>query len=147
MADHNGGNDGWREDLRRARKRLKLTQTELAERTGISAHTIRAYEGGKRRPSRAQLEKVFATLKVPNADANRIREGAGYAPVRSMFLAEYDRGYFYNADELQGTVETVPWPEFVLNDPLERHNLAGREEHKQTLAALRTRWRQMRRRQ
>ena len=118
MVDDNGA-DRWRRELRDARTRLKLTQNELADRAGISTHTVRAYERGTRRPSRTQLEKVFAVLKVPNADANSIREGAGYAPVRSLFKAEYDRGYFYTADELQTTVETVPWPEFVVNDPLE----------------------------
>ena len=117
IRDENGGD--WRAELREARRALGLTQQQLAERAGISLHTVRAYERGARRPPREQLEKVFAALKVPNAQANAIREHAGYAPVRSLFTAEFEHGYFYAADELPAAVEGVPWPEFVVKDTLE----------------------------
>jgi transcriptional regulator with XRE-family HTH domain len=109
----------WRRLLKQARLQLRVTQAQLARSTGTSYEAIRAYEGGKRRPSPARLEAMIEALKIPNADANRIREAAGFAPVHDIRTGPLERNRFYHRDELDAVVETVPWPEFVVNDPVE----------------------------
>lgn len=113
------GNGDWRLRLKQARLQLRVTQAELARSTGTSYEAIRAYEGGKRRPSAARLEALIEALKIPNADANRIRESAGFAPVHDIRTGPLERNRFYQRDEFDAVVETVPWPEFVVNDPVE----------------------------
>ncbi len=44
--------------LREARERAGLTQTELAERSGVAQSTISAYESGKRDPGWRLLSKL-----------------------------------------------------------------------------------------
>lgn len=48
------------ERLKTERKRLRLTQREMAERSGSSEPSQRRYEGGDRRPDAEYLEKVAA---------------------------------------------------------------------------------------
>jgi transcriptional regulator with XRE-family HTH domain len=109
----------WRSVLREARTRVGITQAELGKQSGVSGETIRGYEMRRTRPSRDRIEALIAALKMPNAEANKMRESAGYAPRRTIFDGEYDRHFHYTLDELASAVETVPWPEFVVNDALE----------------------------
>ena len=51
----------WMKQLRAA---LDLTQERLAAEVGCSAHTIRTFESGARRPSREMAERLAATLRV-----------------------------------------------------------------------------------
>lgn len=59
----NGGNIG--ERLRAARKEMGLTQTELAERLGISFVGVSQWESGKRNPKKETLVRLAAILDVP----------------------------------------------------------------------------------
>jgi transcriptional regulator with XRE-family HTH domain len=97
-----GEDERWRSELRDARKRLGVTQRALAAQTGISFEAIRGYESGRRRAPRDRLDQLIEALKIPNADANAIRESAGYAPVNFLFAGE-----------------DTPWPQFVVNDAFE----------------------------
>lgn len=54
--------------IRRARRRLGLSQEELAEASGVSAATIVQVELGNRRPQGRTLRKLAATLGVEVAD-------------------------------------------------------------------------------
>lgn len=47
------------------RKKANLSQTELAEKSGISLSTISNYEVGRTTPSRAKLQKIADALDVP----------------------------------------------------------------------------------
>jgi predicted ATPase/DNA-binding NarL/FixJ family response regulator/transcriptional regulator with XRE-family HTH domain len=54
--------DRW---LKRLRADLDVTQDVLAERVGCSTETIRAFESGRRRPSRAMAERLADVLQLP----------------------------------------------------------------------------------
>jgi predicted ATPase/DNA-binding XRE family transcriptional regulator len=53
---------GW---LRQARVALDLTQEALAEAVGCSEQTVRAFESGRRRPSREMAARLAAILRLP----------------------------------------------------------------------------------
>lgn len=105
--------------LRAARKALGLDHAALAKAAGISAETVRSYEGGRRKPTRPQLEKIVHALRIPADDANVLREALGYAPLRSLFTAEFERGYFFTREDIGAHLAEQPWPEFVLGDVME----------------------------
>jgi len=107
----------WRKMLVRARKRLGVSRERLAQLAGISASTIRGYEIGRRHPKQESLEAILDALKLERTESNPIREGAGFAAVRSLYDDRAD--YYFTLDELQTEVEKVPWPEFVVNDAVE----------------------------
>lgn len=50
------------------RKRLDLTQIELADAIGCSRTAIQKFESGKRRPSKAMAERMAAILQVPEGE-------------------------------------------------------------------------------
>lgn len=52
-------------NLRAARKRLGLTQEEVAERSGVQAGEVSRIERGKRDPQVSTLEKLAEALEVP----------------------------------------------------------------------------------
>ena len=52
-------------NLRAARKRLGLTQEEVAERSGVQAGEVSRIERGKRDPQVSTLEKLAKALEVP----------------------------------------------------------------------------------
>ena len=64
--------------LKRRRKRLDLTQEQLAQRANCSVFAIRKIESGERRPSR-QLARILAqSLEIPSEDqANFIKVSRG----------------------------------------------------------------------
>lgn len=51
--------------IRELRKARKLSQSELAESTGLSNNFIALLEQGKRSPSLETLEKIASALKSP----------------------------------------------------------------------------------
>jgi transcriptional regulator with XRE-family HTH domain len=53
------------ENLRAARKRLKLTQEEVAERSGVHATEVSRIEAGKRDPKVSTLLRLAAAVEVP----------------------------------------------------------------------------------
>jgi transcriptional regulator with XRE-family HTH domain len=60
--------------LRALRLNLGLTQTELAERAGVSEFTITRLETGKgKRPHPSTRRKLAAVLGVPIADVDELR--------------------------------------------------------------------------
>lgn len=52
-------------NLRDARKRLELTQEQVAERSGVHATEVSRIEGGKRDPKVSTLERLAAAVEVP----------------------------------------------------------------------------------
>ena len=53
------------EKIKKYRKLKKLTQEELAEKSGISTITLYRWENGIRSPSVEALQKIAQTLEVP----------------------------------------------------------------------------------
>lgn len=52
------------EKIRRKRLEKKMTQQELAQRSGIDAANIRKYESGKQNPKIETIAKIAAALEV-----------------------------------------------------------------------------------
>jgi transcriptional regulator with XRE-family HTH domain len=52
-------------NLREARKRLGLTQEDVAERSGVQAGEVSRIEAGKRDPKVSTLEKLAAAVELP----------------------------------------------------------------------------------
>jgi transcriptional regulator with XRE-family HTH domain len=52
-------------NLREARKRLGLTQEEVAERSGVQAGEVSRIEAGKRDPKVSTLEKLAVAVELP----------------------------------------------------------------------------------
>jgi len=109
----------WHERLREARRDLGLSQGELGQRLSLSAETIRAYESGRRHPSRPHLESIVDALGLSPLAGNAILTGAGYAARALLFPESQFPGYYFQAEELQSYIDQRPWPDFVLNQPLE----------------------------
>ncbi len=102
--------------LRAVRLKAGVSQREVAERAGVSQESIRAYETGRRRPTRERLSAILQALETPAYDANEILEAAGFSTPSSLFPADEYPDFNFSIDELQVEVERVPWPEFVLNN-------------------------------
>lgn len=56
------------ENIRKIRKEKNLTQSELAQKIGISYQQIGQYETGKRKPKKETLTKIAKALSVSVAD-------------------------------------------------------------------------------
>ena len=54
--------------LKRRRKALDLTQADLADAVGYSLSTIRKVESDEERPSKALVDGLADTLRIPNAE-------------------------------------------------------------------------------
>ncbi len=106
----------WRDLLKGGRQRLKLTQKALGARVGLSGEAIRSYERGTRIPARLHLRRLIEELRLPEAEANEIFRQLDVAPRETLFSPEDYPTYFFTVEELQNHVETVTWPEFVLNN-------------------------------
>lgn len=52
-------------NLRAARHRLKLTQEQVAERSGVHATEVSRIEAGKRDPKVSTLERLAAAVELP----------------------------------------------------------------------------------
>jgi transcriptional regulator with XRE-family HTH domain len=111
--------DDWRARVQSARKRLGLTQDEVAERAGLSKETVRAYEGGRRLPvERAGFVRLLEALEVSRIEANAILDELGFAPIRE-YPIPVDRAVWYGLDQVQALVDACPWPSFAVNDLIE----------------------------
>jgi len=106
----------WRQKLRDVRRRVGISQREAAERAGLSHESIRAYETGRRRPTRDGLGAILQALEATTYEANEILEAAGFTTPTTMFPADEYPNYFFSVAELQAEVELVEWPEFVLDN-------------------------------
>ena len=108
----------WSQALKAARERLGLSRAELAGRCSLSAETIRAYEVGRRKPSRERLDAVLGALKLERLEANRIRHSLGYSP-DYLRLGPLEPTYMFSVDELRQWTEEIPWPQFVADENMQ----------------------------
>jgi transcriptional regulator with XRE-family HTH domain len=108
--------DAWRTLLRKARRDIGITVQQAAERAGVSRETVRAYESGRRKPSRGRLLALVRALQANAANGNAILERAGFAHEQTLFPADHFPSFYFREDEIQPEVERMPWPAFVTND-------------------------------
>jgi putative transcriptional regulator len=62
-------------NIRVERARQRMTQQELAERTGVSRQTINAIEQGKFNPSTALALKMSRVFGIPVNDIFELEDG------------------------------------------------------------------------
>lgn len=55
-------------NLRRARKRLELTQEEVGQRSGVHPTEVSRIEAGKRDPRISTVERLAKALGIPPGD-------------------------------------------------------------------------------
>jgi transcriptional regulator with XRE-family HTH domain len=110
--------EDWNVALRRFRERVGLSRAKLGSLSGIPQETIRAYETGRRRPSRENLDAILDALKLDRTQANRMRLALGFA---SDFRDYGIPGIAdqFTLEELAEEIERVPWPAFVANEMME----------------------------
>lgn len=57
-----------RKDLVNVRKRRGMSQTEAAEKVGLTQSGLSRYEGGSRTPNRAKLEQLLRVYREEGED-------------------------------------------------------------------------------
>ena len=104
----------WQRAIREQRRQLRLSQPEIARRSGLSVSAIKAYESGARHPSRDTLVAIIDALGMTAEQANPVLAGAGYAANwRAIFHEAYGpREVEWFTEE----VERSTWPVFVTNE-------------------------------
>ena len=83
------------ENIKTLRKRSKLTQQELANRSGLNIGTIQGYEQGKYEPKQDALFKlrkaldcnIYEILDAPFLDANSTSENSIFLEIEDLELA------------------------------------------------------------
>jgi transcriptional regulator with XRE-family HTH domain len=110
--------EDWHLALRTFRERLSLSRTELAHLTHISPETLRAYEAGRRKPSRQNLDAMLDALKLDRTQGNRIRLALGFAWDSRDYGIPGIADQF-TLEELAVEIERLPWPAFAANEMME----------------------------
>jgi transcriptional regulator with XRE-family HTH domain len=101
------------------RVRLGLSQADLAARAHVSPHTLKAYESGRRHPSRPYLTAIMDALKIERSQRNRIFDAAGYATDWYEIGPWSDNRFMFTVDEATEFIAGYPWPAFLLNEMME----------------------------
>ncbi len=104
----------WNKRLRAARRDLGLSPGDLATRVGLSEASVRAYEMGRRHPTREHLARILESLRVDRQSRNEIFLGAGLAPD----ALEAPGGSMTRREAIR-LIHDRPWPAFVLNEVME----------------------------
>lgn len=110
--------EGWHLTLRTARERRGMSRTDLARLTAISPETVRAYEAGRRKPSREALETILSALKLDRTEGNRVRLALGFA-FDSRDYGTPSVADQFTIPELEVELERLPWPAFAANELME----------------------------
>ncbi|MCU0493136.1 MAG: tetratricopeptide repeat protein [Chloroflexaceae bacterium] len=116
--------------LRRLRRLRDLTQESLAELVGCSDQTIRAIESGRRRASRAMLERMAQVLELPAEERDGFVRLGRSSPAVEINQAEPAVADFPPPAAPRPTAATQPTP-YRLPESL--NPLIGREEERNTL--------------
>lgn len=104
----------WRRAIREHRRKRRISQPDLAARSGLSLSAVKAYESGRRHPTREALSAIVDALGITADQANPLFAGAGYAANwHAIFHEAYgprDVPWFTEQ------VERSTWPVFVTNE-------------------------------
>ena len=90
----------------------------LAEAAGVSVQTVKSYELGLRRPSRALLVAILDALEVDRRLRNEILIGAGFAP-DGDHLGPRNADYMFTLAETEALINALPWPAHVNSELME----------------------------
>ena len=107
--------EAWRTQLRDARRSVGLSQRELSERAGVSVDAIRAWESGRRRPSRSHLTRALDALKVGQLVRNEVLTGAGFAS-DGFSLTPRRELRVLSSHDARAEIVRYRWPAFVVTD-------------------------------
>lgn len=102
----------WNLELRTLRKSAGLTVGELARLAHMSEASVRAYELGRRHPTREHLLRLLTCLRVDVQSRSRVLVRAGYAPDIA-----FDRFAEPNlpVNEAIRVTQERAWPTFLIN--------------------------------
>lgn len=67
--------------LQRHRERLRLSQTALAERLGLTHSAVNRWESGSRNPTRESIGLLSEALRLTAADHDAMLVAAGFAAI------------------------------------------------------------------
>ncbi len=90
--------------IREARKRLLLTQEDLAERIGVTKGAIANYENGVSTP---KIDILYALMKVLGVDANYLFD---YVPSGDFRLSDHERNLiisYRSKPDMQPAIDTL----------------------------------------
>ena len=107
--------DEWHLMLARARIRLGVSQADLAARAHVSYASVKAYEQGKRHPSRPYLTAMLDALKIDRVERNLIMAAAGYASDGLSFRPTND-DLTFTVEEAAREIERYQWPAFIVDE-------------------------------
>lgn len=106
---------GWQTALRALREAMRLNRRQAAALAGVSVETVRAYEVGRRLPSRRTLLALLLALRASRHDRNRILAAAGFREddrPPGVEPAAPDLRF----DEAVADVLASPWPACLCDD-------------------------------
>lgn len=107
--------ESWRTALRALREAMQLDRHQAAKLAGISGETVRAYEMGRRIPSRQTLLALLLALRASRNDRNRILTGAGFRDDDRPPGVEPEVPEL-RFDEAVAEVLASPWPACLCDD-------------------------------
>lgn len=70
-------------NLKKIRKKKKLTQEDFGKLVGLSTNTIQRYELGKRQPTIETINKIAAALEVPVNELLELPSGKNFARIEN----------------------------------------------------------------
>jgi transcriptional regulator with XRE-family HTH domain len=104
----------WNKRLRAARRDLAISPGDLAARAGLSEASVRAYEMGRRHPTRDHLSCILDCLRLDRQSRNELFVAAGLAPD----AIELPDGSMTRREAIR-LIHDRPWPAFLMNDVME----------------------------
>ena len=107
--------EDWFHLLSQARSRLGISQADLAARSRVSRSSVKAYEEGRRHPSRPYLAALLDALKLDRVERNRIMIAAGFASDGMSFRPTND-DLTFTVDEAAREIERYQWPAFLVDE-------------------------------
>ncbi len=107
----------WRGLLRGVRHGLAMTREQLADRSGVAAATIKAYESGRRNPSRPLLTALLTGLCVERFVRNQVLEGAGFRP-DGLDVWPRNPDFALTLEDAVAEIGACGWPAFVSGEGL-----------------------------
>lgn len=112
------GSEDWAGRLRRLREGVGLSRSQLGALAGVSSETVKAYESGRRGPSRLLLTSLLDALRAESFERNLILAGAGFVPDGPGPGAR-SASPEHSLEEAIAEVEATPWPAHVNNEFME----------------------------
>ncbi|HMO96537.1 MAG TPA: helix-turn-helix domain-containing protein [Tepidiformaceae bacterium] len=108
----------WFVSLRELRSAAGLSRRELGARAALSEESLRAYETGRRHPSRESLTAILDALHIDPLHRNEVLEGAGYAADDRIAGGPAETPD-YSLAEAKAEIDGYPWPACINSELFE----------------------------